>query len=369
MELLVGLAIASILVGSIYYVSTVSTKAYRTQEMTMRAMEQARFALEILKRDISAAGFLASPNTDADPRVCLRPIPRRLGLVIEGLGDVHEPTVNKNIAPSAITLFGAYPSPNVYYTASINGNVVTLLKESNYPKSLAEFNEIFNDRRLLRIVNKSQNELYIPITKADYNAGTIILSQPVPISQGALDCGVDPMGAEYEVNVVSSIRYSLRRDIREGAPPGKIDLIREELDNQGNPIVNSRLIIAEYVVDLQFYDAVRDRDITKQNPDLVVYPIIEDGVAKSLSPPQEFYLDNSLNARPQDLRFITIKVTTRTSEEDETVVFRPREGLHAPLDYYDVDTTLEGAARTATLTAKVQLKAFSVKNVKGVSGL
>jgi hypothetical protein len=66
---------------------------------------------------------------------------------------------------------------------------------------------------------------------------------------------------------------------------------------------------------------------------------------------------------PQDLRFVTAKVTVRTESEDEGFTFIPREDVHAPLDGYEA-SDMVGACRTLTLASRVQLTSLAVRNMK-----
>lgn len=366
LEILVGMVIGVVLLGSIYYVYTVSARSYRMEEEVVRASETLRFGMEQLRRDIAAAGFLATPDSDADDNVCPKPVNRLMGIYFERIGDTYEPGTNVNIRPSAVTLFGAYPSPNVYFTQSIIGNTVTLQSGGAFPASQAEFDEIFNSNHMLRIVNAEQFEMYYRITSADYATRTVVLESAPPVSVPPDYCGVQGFGVGLEVNVVGYIRYIVRRDLRSGAPVdgngtvAKLDLVREELAPDRSVVPGSRLIVGEYVVDLQFYDFVVDNDLTGRDPNVVIFPNVEDVVTDSGTG----LLSSANGSRPQDLRFVTVALTVRTAHEDPGLAMEARAGAHAPFERYDADVTMVGAARALALASRVGLKAFQVRNVK-----
>jgi len=362
-ELLAATALAGILLASIYYVYATSSRSYRMEQQVVRASETLRLGMDELKKAISLAGFLATPNSEADPSVCPKPANRIIGIYLEHQGDTYAPERNAHIKPYSITLFGAYASQQTFYTESVIGNVVTL---QNPPADAAEFNAIFKPYRMLRIVNKDQFETYHRIQSANYSDKTVTLVDAPPVSAGTDYCGIQGFGEGLEVNVVGYIRYRLATDVRDGAPvdgdgvSNKIDLVREELDPDRNYVAGTRVIVAEWVVDLSFYDFVFDQDITRQDPQLVFYQlpeqVITDGGSGPLSP--------SSDSRPQDLRFLTVALTVRTADEDPSWVFTPRQGPHAPIYSYDADTTLTGAARTLSLAQRIGVPAFLVKNVK-----
>lgn len=188
------------------------------------------------------------------------------------------------------------------------------------PPTYADFDQIFVKNRLLRIANADQFEMYFRIDNANFGSRTITLGDPVPITTPPDFCGVQGFGVGLEVSVVGFVRYTLVPDDSE---IGKIDLVRQELDARdpalNTVLPNSTIRVAEYVADLQFYDFAFDVDRTGRNPLIQVFPTIENVLDSGTQ-----LLNLSLAARPQDLRFVTIKLTTRTSHEDESWPYRER---------------------------------------------
>jgi type II secretory pathway pseudopilin PulG len=362
-ELLAATALAGILLASIYYVYATSSRSYRMEQQVVRASETLRLGMDELKRAISLAGFLATPDSDTDPSVCPKPPNRIVGLYLLHEGDTYAPEKNVHIQPYSITLFGAYASQETYYTASVIGNIVTL---QNPPADEAEFNAIFKPHRMLRIVNKEQFETYHKIQSANYADKSVTLVDAPPVSIGSDYCGIQGFGEGLEVNVVGYVRYRLATDLRDGAPIdskgtyNKIDLVREELDPEGAYVAGTRVIVAEWVVDLSFYDFVMDEDISRRDPNLTIYHLPEDVVDNAgggiLSPAN--------GSKPYNLRFLTVALTVRTPDEDPSWVFFERKDSHDPILSYDADTTLTGSARTLSIAQRVGLPAFLVKNIK-----
>jgi hypothetical protein len=138
----------------------------------------------------------------------------------------------------------------------------------------------------------------------------------------------------------------------------KVDLVREEWDALNNAWVR-RLIIAEYAADLQFYDFARDSG-NAATPVLAFDRNVEDVVSAAGTG----RYGNDMTATPERLRFVTVKLSMRTVDEDPATPFVARTAVHAPLDTYEVDTTVTGAARAVSLASRVGLKAFLVRNVQ-----
>lgn len=363
-EILVAVSLSFIVILSLYYIFQTSSTSFRIQEQVTSAMSIARFAADQVSRDISSAGFLATPNSSSDANVCPKPTNALMGI---SLTRQTEDTENDNIVPVSIALLGSWWSTTQYLSQSVIGNLVTLQGSATgapYPTSQIDFDLIFAPGRLLRIVNAEQFEFYIPIQSADYTNGTITLTQSVPVTSPPDFCGVQGLGVGLEVNVVGYIRYRLAVDPN---PPNdavhKIDLIRDELDPSDptlNTVVeNSMIRVAEYVVDLQFYDFVVDTDRSSNAPTMTIIPYVA-GVLDSGSQK----LDFSSSARPQDLRALTMKITARTADEDPSWTNVLRPSLTAPIVSYEVDKTLEGSARTVSLATRINIGSFTVRNVK-----
>ena len=371
-ELLVAVMLSTILLGSLYYVYSVSSRSYRIQGQVLRAMDQTRFGLDMIRRDLSAAAFLATPNSNADGNVCSpKPSPTLHGIAFGRCSPANDTCVankdvNLRIEPHDLTLFGAYWSASVFYTESIIGNVVTLQTTTPSPfPSAAEFAATFPAGRYLHIVTAEQYEMYALIAGSAYDptngvpTPTITLQNALPTASPPNYCGVEGFGVGLEVNAAGYIRYRLMADQRAGAPPGKVDLVRQELAADLAQTVTATMIVSEFAADLEFYDLARDDDATRTDPALVVDANLEDVVAADGT--GRYGKDDA--ATPQRLRFVTAKLTMRTEDEDPSVRFVPRVGLHGPLDTYEVDPVMTGAARTVTLAVRVPLRAFLVRNI------
>lgn len=364
-ELMVALAVAGILMVGIYQIYSVSSGTYRTQDEVINAMNQARFGFEQLRRDISAAGFQATPDSTADTGVCPKPANPVRSVIFERAGDVANFGFNVNIQPNGVILFGAFWSPEVFRTDSVVGNVVTLqtaVTGAPYPQTAAEFDTIFVPGRYLRLVNAEQNEGYYRIQSASFATGQIQLANPVAVASAPSFCGVQGFGVGLDATVAGFIRYRMIAD-PEDATGSKIDLVRQEMSTVDPTLQtvmpNTTVRIAENVVDLQFYDFVVDSDRSGRAPLMLNLPdiaaVLDAGTQK---------LDNSVDARPQDLRFVTIKLTTRTEHEDEELLHVQRPALFAPIETYEVDPAMAGSARTVTIAGRVGLKSLEVRNVK-----
>jgi len=362
---LVALVVAIILVTIVYSMYIRGAKTYRVQNMSLQMQSQARFALEHLRRDVTNAGFNATINTNIDQNMCQKPANTLRAITLtqdkSGLSPVTE---NPFVSPLAITLLGDYAGDGqVFFTTSVVGNTVTL--QDGYKSEVTQtmFEEIFatDNNRFLRIVDKDQYELLIPVAGNSYDNGTITLATSPPVRSKTQACGIQGFGEGLEVNSAQFIRYKLTQDTRPNARAGKWDLIREEVKNDGTTAVaDTMLIIAEHVVDLNAYDFAFDDDTTGLRPNISFTPFSSD----VLDSTGTGTLGATASARPQDLRLLTLKVTVRSGDEDPELLHKPRQAANGPIWTFDPEPQLQGACRTVTLTSRVLLQTLAVRNVK-----
>jgi len=362
-ELMVTVALATVIIGALFMIYSQSVSAYRMENQFLDLQERAKFGLEHLKRDLRRAGFLATPNSGTDTDVCQPPANTLRAIVVHtNSGSVTEPWPGANpmIQPVRMALFGDFFSGKLFRAVGIQGNLVYLQMTPDFPATQAEFDRLFNANRYLRVVTQDQFEIYVPIQAANYSEASVTTAVPIPTTSPDSPCGVTGFGEALEVSVAGFVRYRVAQDTRPGAPEGKTDLIREEMQVDGVTVVTgSQLVIADYVVDLQLYDLFFDTDPTGTNPTLTRFDYIEEVASEGGGG----RLGTLPDAVPQDLRFVTVKLTVRTEGEDENFTFQPRQNVHAPLDGYEL-TTMRGACRTLTLASRVQLTSLAVRNMK-----
>jgi prepilin-type N-terminal cleavage/methylation domain-containing protein len=379
LELLIAMGVSFIIMGAVYVIYTTSVSTYRVQDMVISLQDRLRFGLEHLKRDITLASFLSTPKytTNAayvsDSRICsVFPNSNIISIYFMQGGDVLEPSVNKYIMPSSVTLSGAFASPSIFMTDRIEDQVVYFqdTAEFPFPKTESEFKLIFLNQigtgsalknRYLRIVNNMNREFYYQIVGGAFVNKSVILSQALPAT-GTGPCQIKGFGVGLEANVVSYIRYSLKTDTTKPGT-GKIDLVREELAVDGITVLaGTRMIIAEYVVDLNFFDFVFDTG-TRDDPQISTsgqHRFVED-VANGAGGGILGLGDDSV---AQNLRFVTAMLSVRTIDEDPSMPFVARTHYHDPLDTYDLNTKLYGSARVMSMASKIELKSLMVRKMK-----
>ena len=360
-ELMVTMVLSIVIIGAVYLLYTQSVSAYRMENQVLDMQDRLRFGMEHLKRDMRRAAFLATPYSTADPNVWPKPPDALRAVTISAnTGSVFRATDNVNIEPSAITLFGDFFSGKIYPTAGIQDDTVFLQLTDDFPATEVEFNRVFNPypgtaARYLRIVTQDQFEIYSAITDADWAQRSIIVSQTIPVSGGGALGGITGFGEGLDANVAGFVRYVLMSDTRPNAPDGKTDLVREELTVDGvASIDNSQLVIADYAVDMQFYDfgmVAPGGDPTQ----IVRYDFVSD--VSSL-------LGDGASPSPHMLRYLTVKLTVMSESEDPDFAFIARADENSPIHAFQMDD-MSGACRTFSLASRVQFPTLAVRNLTG----
>ena len=377
---MVTVVLSLIIVGAIYLLYAQSVSAYRVQGQLLDMQDRLRFGMEHIKRDFRRTAFLATPNSNSDANVCPPPASHLRAITVEPFQlTPYSPFggANANIHPTRITLFGDFFSGRAYKTQGIQDNKVYLTtppapmgegEPDPFPRTKVEYDLLFNpypniSARYLRIVTKDQFEIYLPIASADFDEKSITLQSMVPTQGTGNLCGIAGFGEGLEVNLAGFVRYSILSDIR--VPDGsKTDLVREELRTDGSTLIsNSQLVIAEFAVDLQLYDFGVDTANAGAAPSMKVLPLVTDVFPGG----PDLSLGNTLAATPEYLRFVTIKLTVRSEEEDPNHFFTPRETMFHPIYGFEL-SDMEGACRTQTLASRVELTSMAVRNMQKAGG-
>lgn len=358
--------LTSLVVYAIYTIFDHGTNVHLMQDNRVTMQAQARFALEHLRRDIKNAGYQISPNTENDTNVCPAPVSHHKAFrLAKGTADFDTwplKVANPNLDTTRIVLFGDLRVGKSWFTEFVVGNNVKL---KNPPATQEEWDEIFTTDSYLRIVNHEQYEMLYAIQSTNFAAKMITLVSTPPIVSDGNPCGIDGLGENEQVNVVDYVRYRVVIDPTD--PSSRRTMLIRELLKQNGVSTRDRgvIAIARNVIELQLYDFVFDSNTDRTLPSL-------DRTLFRL----EQVLDGSDNGKlglasgpggapkPEDLRFVTVKITLRGDDEDPKLTHKPRVGVHEPITTFDILPNVRGAAHTLTMASKMELRSFTVRNLK-----
>jgi hypothetical protein len=286
---------------AVFVLAKHSTGFYQSEARMGNATYAGIVGFNRLKADLARAGFLVTPNVRRDPAVCgdVTTWPQggigSLASVRITTGDAPIGVLTDNARqPDTLTLAGSYASNDQFETAAVfqggGGHVVHLrpngpgLARLDYLAADANqqaviLTSVFPAGRILRVVDKTGREQYgviVGTTPGPQPQVTVAAGSPsflYRVGNQAGMCGFNDHGVGSLANVVNLIQYALRdsavlsgptglvttaydravRPVR-GAPTdtGRTELVRQELDATGTPIVGTEEIVAEFAVDLKF---------------------------------------------------------------------------------------------------------------------
>ncbi len=360
LELMITALVGAIVIAGVYSMYTISTKTYRIQNESLDALGQLRSAHKQLRADLRSAGYNSPGHTGVEGWVTTAGGAVYTALAVDHDDDpqVANPASNTGTNPHRLRILGDFWSQQTYRTASVTGATVTLEWDVATHGDQAEFERIFDpygrdSHRILRLetYGVARQEQFIPIATADFGTGanpTITLAQD-PV-------GISGFGGGNEVSITGYVRYELGLD----ATGLKSDLFRVELLADGDTeIAESRLVIAEYIVDMQIYDVIVNRTIPEIGTMRQV-PVDLYHMGTSVEWDAEYPLapDDPANNFSHHVRSLTVKLSARTPHEDEGVPFAARIAQDAPLHAYELDPGLPGAARVFELASVTALTAI-----------
>jgi prepilin-type N-terminal cleavage/methylation domain-containing protein len=389
-ELLVASIAGLFVVLAAFMLSRGATRLFAAEGRVANSQLNLRLGIERLRQDLERAGYMTTPNVLKDPEVCPRPagFPLQSIRLTQGTtatGATTPMSSTNGLYPDKITITGNFASTDIYSVRSIQpsggggfdialqknwGSTMRLLNVGETGSALSGLQSVFATDRIVRVRNTAGVSQFLVIDSAAIAAdgNPVITTKASPgyvtvNSVATVDkkCGGSANCNGCELNPVQIIRYevgSLVGDTRFAwaYPSGgigdthKYDLIRSELKADGTVVTNSEEIVAEYAVDLAFALGV-DTSASVEPGGAWVEPAVSQlafGHADNM-----LYGDSVLSAvtaRPQRIRSVRYRLTTRTRFPDNTTAVD--DGGAGLLRYKLGD---ERFARARTITGDIAL--------------
>jgi type II secretory pathway pseudopilin PulG len=372
-ELMVALSGGLFLSAVVFALSRDATRFYQQETRVASATLAGIVGFERLKSDIQRAGYLSTPNIQTDPRVLVRPnagSPVALQQLASLRITPNTPNLTGNAAfaanaaagqtltPDQIVLSGSYTVTDEFPIRQTDGTTVYLQVNSPSMARLgyigastatqnALIANVFTVGKIVRLADRGGFKQFSTIAA--------VSGSPVPII--TLATPIQPFGNSTgaSINVVNIIRYQIR-DLQAdnnarwaplfaasaGAPgeTSRTELVREELDAQGQVIAGSTDIVAEYAVVL---DLTVSGQLTAGVPGLV-RSNPGDGNFTT------FFQASATGDRPQGVRTVRVRLGVRSREAD-----RPANISAGNTAYRFRVGTNDGWARVRTFQADVSL--------------
>jgi hypothetical protein len=373
-ELMVALSGGLFLSAVVFALSRDSTRFYQQETRVASATLAGLVGFERLKSDIQRAGYLSTPNVQRDPRVLVRPTGTS-PIALQQLASLritpNTPNLSSNpafaanaaagqtLTPDQIVMSGSYTVTDEFPIRQTDGTTVHLQVNSPPMARLgyigaatatqdALIANVFTVGRIVRVVDRGGFMQFSTISAVTGSPVPIItLATPIQAPGGN--------GTGSSINVVNVIRYQIR-DLRAEANPrwtplfnasagapgetSRTELVREELNAQGQVIAGSTDIVAEYAVVL---DLTVSGQLVANVPGLV-RSNPGDGNFTT------FFQASAVGDRPQGVRTVRVRLGVRSREADRPANITGGNGVYR----FKVGTN-DGWARVRNFQADVSL--------------
>jgi prepilin-type N-terminal cleavage/methylation domain-containing protein len=369
LEVMIALAVGGIALSSIYAVGAASTRHFRQQQRISSTQTSLRSAMDQLKRDFQRAGFLATPNVQANAEACATvgaPLDDATNTAGTGrLAAVSSFSKNVNPRPTdldpgnlngwatmdTVTVMGNYATSGEYPGISVapGGLVVTVpMNWQSFQRDFAvwtglnagqcntaAFAAAFAVGRMVRIHTQTERNFYSTVASVTCSgavAATVTLNTPIP-SQCNADAGW--------ISPVNTLRYQAVNatgdDAARSTTNRNVVLRRTEVmpDNKANPLLQ---VGGNVPID--------DRNILDYVVRFNVDFMMSNGSPNSVNLAPAAAGDVLL--RPEQVRGVIIDLAARTAEHE------PEFRTIIPFLAFQVLST-PGAARVRQLHAELLL--------------
>ncbi len=366
-ELLMSMGLATILFMAITYLYVQQGQLLSKQNDVADMDREGRFVIDHLRRDLMALGSNSTPNSVVDALVCPQPDVPIKAIQLSFTGSyLPAADLNPGIKPVAVTLFGSLDVKRRFRTVQITGSKVMLYDDGTnpLPASQAEYDQFFTSDRYLRISGADGKMMFYRIVGASAGDASVTVSSPIAHQGEGQACGYQGFGSNYWVDVQGFVRYKITGDFRPSAPilpggaPARTLLVRERLRADGVTTL-SQTILAENVVDLSVFDLGFDLDPAPDKVKTKVYPYVE----QVLSDGGDGLLGQTDSAIPEELRFLTVKVSLRGEWPDPSLTHQPRQTAWGPLQTYALAKDGSGSEPVVTLASRVYLPTMVSRNL------
>lgn len=382
MELLVAMAAGLVVSMAAFLLSKNATRFFQNEARASASHLAATLGLNRIIADLQRAALHSSPNVQKDPFLCGNVatwpdgLQRLAGITIEQDGSMGRPGVDQltanGLSPDALIIGGSFNTTEQFYfnsiTCTAGGCVVNIDPFSGAVQRTlarargggASLNDIFRPHRFLRLKILGQSRYMYGVIQSVTVAGdpvnsiqvTLMATYGLPQLQAFGDCGVTSgfNGTGGFANPVSRVRYDIRSLIGHATygalvapagPPeaaqltgdnGRTELVRVELDENGDELPETLELVAEYAVDLKFGITVAQEsgspDVT--NPQLTRFPITPNGNATVYERAGDV---TTANAEPERIRAVQVRFSTRTRapDRDVNIAFDPNAPASSPI--------------------------------------
>jgi hypothetical protein len=339
------MAAGTLAISSIYFVSAASSRHFQEQQRIAQTQMATRMAMEQLRRDVSRAGFLGTPNAVLE-NSCIAPAaPVRAVEFIDNQDPGAIPNAVDHLAQAdRLRLTGNFATSDEYLAGGVSADGRTVFLQTRWQSFRRSFGEpfdpqaflnVFQPNRMLRIVNRQNLHFFVRITGASAANRSVTFTPSIPV--GGLCVGGIAAGArvaplmrlEYLVMDLSATpagaRFATLDPNQDFVGTTPHHLVRREIQFDAGaasvPIPGSERVVLEYVVDANFDFWLDQQLLVGGPPDLQFF--------------QGAPAQNQIDATPHRVRSVVATIAARTPDQSPRFEWPgPRPNREAPLTHF-----------------------------------
>lgn len=381
LELMVALAIGTLVIATMYTLSGASSRAFQTQQRISQLQLQTRLALERVRRDVAATGFGGTPDSRRERGCGTLGVATGSPLIAVQLTDA-DPTASSALAtmPGAslaathgdrLRLLGNMATSDTYLignTGSANGS--SILLQSNWQafrRTFAAdplgttvdtnlFSQVFSNGTVLHITHPRGFHFFTVVQSSSVDSGgrtpSVSVSPPLPSLDECnfslcVGCQVAPLEQiEYGIDTAANLGLAgLAPNDPEVTGTNTI-LYRRQLNPvDGSVLAGTTRAVLEYAVHFDV-QAIYDRAAVGAVPSLSI-------------------LSATIPAGSESrVRALQVSLAARSSEIDPTFPAPASvRAATAPLTSFPVFTDRPGSARVRTAVAEFVLENLALRGL------
>ncbi len=367
-ELMLAVVGVSVVLGAVYLSYRSSAAQYYQQEQERAIQDALRLAGEHLKNDLRNVGRLTVANGTMDAQyrdvgLCRTTVvPSAIELIEnDNSGLPLNMTSSPNsLVPDRLRLMVDDSNAIPLITSRVMGSSVYIAPQDQEPSQEAKTLLTDAEKNRFLAMYKAGSFLYlvdpvgrksdlVPIKSVQILTGepVIELSQPTCLNVSQCD-------GSCRVNPVRLVEYAVVADANDAS---RTSLVKRSLHAETlQPLPNSEVILADYVVNLQVYGEYDSRAVGALNSNLLIDTNPADDLGNWPGATQE---SSVMNQRPERLRALNVLLAVRSSREDPRFqVTSDRNATNrVPGDriWYDLDGQLStGLARVVAVLSRVE---------------
>jgi len=360
-EMMVALAAGSILISSLWMLSTSATNHFHRQSRISQAQGSLRAAAEQIRRDVGRAGFLAPNNT--------------FGQVACGQGTssnlIQALTFTEGAVPSnpnpvrndSLILAGNFATDDQFQVEGVDtgGLVVTISNTSNSfnrsfgnPYEPATFATAFLAGRQVRVefFGGQRPTFYREISSVNAGDRTVSLTAALPNSAACIGSATDAV-----ISPISRIQYSRWNSVNTDAD-GRFSRLNKSTSGEGADKLGSQALTPLVRNEILADNTNVDGSVLAVLPHLVEfrYQPISCAVPPCTLAALTVVDPSAAVAAPQNIQGLRFFLSTRSREQERNLNYFTRATtLVAPLTTFQVAGANQGVARVRSVTFDVSL--------------